>query len=227
MTEAAGSINAKLLPSARLRARHGGFTLVELLAAIALMALMAALSWRGLDGMAQAQSRIREHADEVLALQTGLAQWRVDLDALAGTPDGGGLDWNGGTLRLTRFPAAAGEGLRVVAWTRRADAAGQWLRWQSPPVRTAGEWREAWSRAALWAQHAGAADRPLETSVAPLQAWQVLYFQNGAWAPAGPQATAQGLPEGIRLLLTLPPGHAASGALTIDWVRLTDAAGRP
>lgn len=221
--------------AARLRARHAGFTLVELLAAIALMALMAALSWRGLDGMAQAQAQIGRHADEVLALQTGLAQWRVDLDALAEIPQVDGIDWNGSTLRLTRLSAAEGEGLRVVAWTRRAHPEGQWMRWQSPAVRTAGEWSDAWNRAALWAQQAGAADRRLEVGVAPLQAWQVLYFQNGTWVPAGrgdgrpaagAQAPVQGLPEGIRLLLTLPPGRALSGTLTVDWVRLTDGAGR-
>ena len=36
-----------------LRVQHG-FTLVELLVAVALMALMAAMSWRGLDGMVTA-----------------------------------------------------------------------------------------------------------------------------------------------------------------------------
>lgn len=214
--------------------RHGGFTLVELLAAIALMALMAVMSWRGLDAMAQAQARIGRHADEVLALQAGLAQWKVDLDALADVPNTGGMDWNGSVLRLTRLPAGEGEGVRVVAWTRRSDAGGQWLRWQSPPVRTAGQWHEAWNRAALWAQQAGAADRLLEVGVAPLEGWQVLYFRNGAWAPAGPwdgrpavgaPAALRGLPEGVRLLLTLPPGHAVSGTLTVDWVRLVDGAG--
>jgi len=213
--------------AARPHRRNGGFTLVELLAAIALMALMAVLSWRGLDGMAQAQAQIGRHADEVLALQAGLAQWKVDLDALADAPGAANLDWNGGTLRLTRRPAAEGEGLRVVAWTRRADSGGQWLRWQSPPLRTAGEWTEAWRRAALWAQQAGAADRQFEVGVAPLDNWQVLYFRDGAWVPpAAAQPAAQGLPEGIRLLLTLPSGRAVSGTLTVDWVRLTDGAGR-
>ena len=60
-----------------------GFTLIELLVAISLMALMAALAWRGLDGMTRAQSQMRQQADDVLALQAGLVQWGADLDALA------------------------------------------------------------------------------------------------------------------------------------------------
>jgi general secretion pathway protein J len=36
-----------------------GFTLIELLVAISLMALMAALAWRGLDGMTRAQTQMR------------------------------------------------------------------------------------------------------------------------------------------------------------------------
>ena len=53
-----------------------GFTLIELLVAIAVMALMAMLSWRGLEGMSRAQSQLQIHADDALALQVGLSQWR-------------------------------------------------------------------------------------------------------------------------------------------------------
>ena len=54
-------------PPARVR----GFTLIELLVALAAMALMAGLSWRGLDGMVRAQSQIQQRADAVLTLQAG------------------------------------------------------------------------------------------------------------------------------------------------------------
>jgi general secretion pathway protein J len=37
-----------------------GFTLIELLVAIAIMALLALVSWQGLEGMARAQSINRE-----------------------------------------------------------------------------------------------------------------------------------------------------------------------
>ena len=65
------------VPSAR------GFTLIELLVAISVMALIAILSWRGIDGMVRTQEATRQRADEMLVLQAALAQWGADLDALA------------------------------------------------------------------------------------------------------------------------------------------------
>ena len=223
---------------ARQPERIGGFTLIELLVGITIMALMAVLSWRGLDGMARAQSQTSQRADEVLTLQAGLAQWKVDLDALTQTPFASSLDWDGRVLRLTRRTAPLGDGLVVVAWTRRSDAGGQWLRWQSPVLRTTGAWSDAWSRAAQWAQNASTEDRAREVQVMPLQDWQIFYFRSDAWTnplssdasqsvatanppTASPLTTQATVPEGIRLVLVLPPTSAISGKLTLDWVRPT------
>ena len=122
----------------RRTTRCRGFTLIELLLAISLMALMTVLSWRGLDGISRAQSRLQLQSDDVLALQATLAQWGVDLDAMAEQPDMPSLDWDGRALRLVRRSSAEpGEGLRVVAWVRRSVAGqGQWLRLELPPPPT-------------------------------------------------------------------------------------------
>jgi general secretion pathway protein J len=217
--------------------RIGGFTLIELLVAIALMALMAALSWRGLDGMTRAQSQMRQHSDDVLALQAGLAQWGADLDALATQPNTPSLDWDGRALRiLRRGSATPGEGLRVVAWSRRNGATGgQWLRWQSPPLTTRGDLQLAWQQAGQWAQNPSAAERQREVSIVALDQWQVFYYRTDAWsnplssagaASGGQVATAPLIPDGIRLVLTLAPGQAVSGTLTRDWLRPTVGGGK-
>jgi general secretion pathway protein J len=211
--------------------RERGFTLVELLVALFVMALMAALSWRGLDGMVRAKEMTQARADETLTLQVGLQQWTADLDAIEQLYGMKALEWNGRVLRLTRRSTASiTDGVLVVGWTRRdVNGTSTWLRWQSAPVTTRGELEQAWQRADQWAQNPGDDDRAREVAIAPLDDWQLFYFRENAWT--NPQssdvttntinatATTGQLPDGVRLVLTLPPGHAVSGVVTRDWVR--------
>ena len=211
-----------------------GFTLVELLLAIAVMSLLAILSWRGLDGMVRAQEITRQRADEMLVLQSALGQWGTDLDAVVSIANTTPLDWDGQVLRITRRSSAVpDEGALVVAWTvRGAPGAGQWMRWQSPPVRTRAEWQEAWQLASQWARSPGEAERRFETALLPLQEWQIFYYRGGAWSNAlsssgaAPGAAAVAIPEGVRLQITLPPSQALAGRLTRDWVSPVLGGGR-
>ena len=211
-----------------------GFTLIELMVAIAVMALLALVSWRGLDGMARAQAQNRERGDAVLTLQATLSQWTADLDAITVFSQTRALDWNGRTLRLTRRSTdTAQPAVYVVAWTQRADAAGvvRWYRWQSPGLSTRNAWQQAWDGAASWAQDGGASGnsnelRGTELGQVPLESWQLFYYRNDAWGPAVSAealTTSTQLPDGIRLVLGLPPGPALAGLVTRDWVRPTAA----
>ena len=216
-------------------ARQKGFTLVELLVALMVMALLAVLSWRGLDGMTRAQSQTQQRADEVLTLQAGLGQWKADLDALMVQPNTTAIDWDGRGLRLTRRnsdPQATG--LLVVAWARRrVNGTDQWLRWQSPQVHSRAEMAEAWSNAALWAQNPGDEAKRAEVALTPLADWRIFYYREGAWSnPLSSSNTAPtpanvgvtndtSVPDGVRLVLTLPPGQALAGVITLDWIRPT------
>jgi len=215
-----------------------GFTLVEVLVALAIMALMAALTWRGIDGMVRAQAVTRRHSDDVLALQAGLTQWRADLDALMSWPGDTGvmptgpagrrsLAWDGSVLRITRMLTDTPDaGLRVVAWTRR-DSDGQWLRWQSAPVLSQTAWIAAWNAAASWGSSAAQGALPggaQAVAVAALEDWRLLYFRNNAWTnplSSGAQGldNTNALPDGVRLTLTLAPGQSLAGPVQIDWVR--------
>jgi general secretion pathway protein J len=223
--------------------RSRGFTLIELLVAIGIMAVMAGLSWQGIDGMVRAQTQLQHRADALLTLQAGLGQWSADLDALAdGQPDQT-LDWDGRCLRLLRRNTAApGEGLLVVAWSRRTvDGVGQWLRWQSTPLRTRQEQQTAWASAAQWAQNAGDDAKKREVRITPLTQWELFYFRNNAWShPLSSSGTSSGTatgatqtvttttarPDGVRLVLTLPDSEALRGTLTRDWVRPTLSGGK-
>ena len=235
------------------RARRGsrGFTLVELMVALFVMALLAVMSWRGLDAMTRAQARTEAHANEVLSVQVGLAQWAADLDAVVELPRVPALDWNGRVLRITRRSSASVvDGVLVVAWTRRAVAgSGTWLRWQSPPVTTRGDLETARQQADLWSQNPGDEQRKREVAVTPLEDWQLFYYRADAWTnplssdatTATPASTATAaaagavvtstaaagtLPDGVRLVLSLPPGGAVGGKLVRDWVRPTVGGGK-
>ncbi len=202
----------------RKHTAHAGFTLIELLVALGIMALMAGLSWRALDGMVQTQKTLTERADQVLALQAGLGQWATDLDALVQLPNVAAMDWDGRAFRLTRRnTAAVSEGIVVVAWTWRN---GAWLRWQSPPVRTRADVQSFWVLAAQWAQNAGTAEKRREVMILPAEQWKIFYYRNDAWSNPLSSSTADStVPDGVRLVLTLPTSGAVSGTLTRDWVR--------
>ena len=240
-----------------------GFTLVELLVALALMALMAALSWRGFNSMSLSRQQLSGYSEQLLTLQNGVAQWTADLDALEQQPGFSSMEWDGRALRLLRRSSRTpGEGLYVVAWAQGARAQGSvWMRWQSEPLTSRAQLLAAWSQAALWAQNPGDAERKQEVLITPLVGWQVVFFRGGAWtnalssadvvsappdagvaaAPAdavsaAPNSTpasspssenapgiasgkTEAMPDGVRLVLTLPKESVISGTITRDWSR--------
>ncbi|MGP1691033.1 MAG: PulJ/GspJ family protein [Giesbergeria sp.] len=229
--------------TAQARRAQRGFTLIELLIAIALLGMMALMSWSGIDGMVRAQQHTRERSDALLTLQVALGQWGADLDAILPLPNTTPIDWDGQALRITRRSSAGpGEGALVVAWSQRnVNGTDRWLRWQSAPVTTRGQWQQAWDQAGIWARSAGEAERRGEVALLPLTGWQIFYFRGNAWTNplSSSTPTAQNVgqasaaaqiralvPDGIRLQLDLAPGQALAGQLTRDWVNPLSGGGK-
>ncbi len=227
-----------------------GFTLIELLVALTVLSLVAVLSWRGLEGMVRTQSQVQTRADEVMALQVGLAQWRTDLDAIVSLPGLPAVEWNGQVLRMIRrTEGPAGPAVSVVAWTRRSDeGTSRWRRWQSLPTTERGEVQAAWAQADIWARNPGATERAREVALLPLDDWEIFFYRDDAWVhpqssdapsategaplPGGgepPKRSADAstrLPEGLRVILRLPANAAIPGTLTLDWVNPRVGGGR-
>ena len=210
-----------------------GFTLIELLVAITVMALLALMSWRGLEGISRTTAQNQQRGDALLTLQTVLSQWTADLDGIVTIAQTQPRRWDGRVLRLTRRSTdALAPALYVVAWTLRVNEAGaRWHRWQSPALTTRGEWQQAWNRAAAWAQDGSLSPDAADVTLMPVESLQLYYFRNNSWNPATNTAdassatagagVADAVPDGVRLVLTMPPGDGLSGALTRDWVRPT------
>ena len=224
--------------------RDHGFTLIELLVAIAVMSMLALLSWRAIDGMTRTQTLTQERSDGLLRLQSALGQWTADLDAVLDTSEVAPVDFNGQTLRMTRRDSAEtgldSPGVRVVAWALRPAAeGGQWSRWQSGTLRQRDELARAWQRAADWGRGAPsttAAQADSSLAVIGVAQWQVFYHRGETWgnplSSVGTEAASSGtpatnsMPNGVRLQLTLTGEQVLSGELLRDWVRPTLEAGR-
>jgi general secretion pathway protein J len=213
--------------------REAGFTLVEVLVALFIMAILAGMAWQGVDGIVRARDSSQVQLEQTLRLNTLLAQWEQDLAAVQQTTAVPGLTFDGASLRLTR---RAARGLQLVVWSRQPGADGSpasatWNRWAGAPVTSSAELQDTWMRSQ---QFQGNEAGQLKT-LTGLAQWQVYCYRANAWsncqssgdklptaaAPAASGASApavvrEALPTGVRLVLEFAPGSGNNGSLTRD-----------
>jgi len=194
--------------------RQTGFTLVEVLVALLLMAILSTFAWRGLDGVLRAREDSRAAIDTTSRLATVLTQWEQDLQAVADTDTVPAIAFDGQTLRLTRRTPG---GIMLVAWALRS---GRWQRWASAPLTRSAELQQAWLASQ---QFLGNEAGQLEVA-SEVSEWQVYFHRGGAWTnaqssatlvPGAPPAAGQNpvapavraqMPQAVRLVLTMKPG---------------------
>ena len=204
--------------------RYRGFTLIEVLVAMVVMAIMSLMAWQGVDGIARTREANQVRLEQVLRLETIIAQWELDLASIQETSAVPTISCDGQSLRLVR---RAEGGLQVVVWALRPDAAtaNVWQRWAGPVVTTTRNLQESWFRTQQFQGNETGQLRALSG----LEEWRVFFFQGNAWAncqstgnllptaasaPIGAQRAA--LPAGVRLVLGFAPGSGLVGNLTRD-----------
>jgi len=211
-----------MMQASRRLTGQAGFTLVEVLVALLAMAILASLSWQGLDGILRARDGTRDALDRTVRLATVMTQWEQDLQALFDTAVVPALAFDGQTVRLTRRVDA---GVALVAWSVRG---GVWQRWAGPVFTRGGELQQGWLRSF---QLLGNEPGHLQLADAASE-WQIYFHRGGAWTnaqssgdiqqPQAPAAAAsagddgggdgstaapvvprEALPDAVRLVITL------------------------
>ena len=214
-----------------------GFTLVEVLVALVIMAVVAAMGWQGVSGMARAREIATAASERTLRLSAVVGQWEADLAALYDSPQVPGLSFDGASLRIVRRTE---DGVQLVVWSLRD---GLWRRWPGPVSRRVGELQQAWLasqqlqgnepgqlqliegvtdwqlyfwRGQGWSNAQSSADLVERPRAAAPAASAASTAAGGASAPDGgasaPTATAVNttrsqLPSGVRLQIDLPEGR--------------------
>ncbi|MEI7464212.1 MAG: prepilin-type N-terminal cleavage/methylation domain-containing protein [Burkholderiales bacterium] len=212
-----------------------GFTLVEVLVALGIMATLAVMGWQGIDSIVRTRDASQARLDYTLRLGTVLAQWEQDLASLHNTDAVPALSYDGKTLRLTR---RAGDGVQLVAWSltpatgsAQTDAGSkQWIRWAGPSVSGSAALQDSWLRSQILQSNDPALLRTLD-GVSQVQlycyrgnAWSNCQSSGNVAAPAPAQGGASGvppavrtvLPSGLRLVLTFTATSGYDSVLTRD-----------
>ena len=190
--------------------RRAGFTLVEVMVALLIMAILAAMAFRGIDALVRAKDSAMLSTDRTLKLNTGMSQFEYDISQVVDSkvlprP----VMWDGATLRIARRTP---DGIQLVLWTLQDR---RWQRWASASYIHASELTDAWMRSQQWEAISGNAITVLDN----VDAYQVylcnpsqLATSGCSWNNAG---STQGAVSGaqaaqalaIRIGLKLPEGE--------------------
>ena len=193
----------------RNRGASCGFTLVELLVAITIMAIVAVLGWRGLDSIIRARVALNDELTSTRGLQLAFAQMQSDCDKIANADDIGGLvplEVQPGRLTLVRSVFVENQPSRVQVIAYRVTT-GELTRRESVATRDLTELNAAWTAALAEADmtqpvvlHNGVGEMAIRT-------WN---SNGGGWLAAGaeiapqqPGTRAQRMPTGLEVTLQL------------------------
>lgn len=183
------------------RPRPRGFTLIELLVAITILAFVAVLGWRGLDGIIRSRDALTTEMAYTRGLQLAFAQLQSDLSSLANSsylnrrPM---IAAENNRITLVRMAMLENEPTRLLVVSYRVRDDGVLVRRESNATRDLRELDTLW-QAAL-------SDTGTSASVAlqsGVQAMTMRYWADNQWLPASGTApvSGTGVPTGLEVTL--------------------------
>ena len=183
------------------RPRPRGFTLIELLVAITILAFVAVLGWRGLDGIIRSRDALTTEMAYTRGLQLAFAQLQSDLSSLANSsylnrrPM---IAAENNRITLVRMAMLENEPTRLLVVSYRVREDGVLVRLESNATRDLRELDTLW-QAAL-------SDTGTSASVAlqsGVQAMTMRYWADNQWLPASGTApvSGTGVPTGLEVTL--------------------------
>ncbi len=189
-----------------------GFTLIEVVVALVIMAMMSVMAWRAVSALSATRDATDAHMDSAETIGTLVRQWELDLREVQDSKQVTALSFDGATLRMTRRSA---KGLQVVAWQVRD---GRLSRWAAPPATTVSALQDAWFRS----QQLSPQDLRDSPGIPGVQGWQMYFFRVNAWSNAqstgdGDESAKKKLPSGVRMKVQFE-GGGYRGELTREVV---------
>ncbi len=163
------------------RARTRGFTLLELLVAISILAIIAVIGWRGLDSIVRTRIALVGEMEQMRGMQLAFAQLQSDCAQIAAPGDLPGqqtMVLQGSSLTLVRSVAVEDQPSQFEVVSYRTQN-GVLVRRETRATRDLAELDALWQAAV--ADTDGGAEVRLESDVQEmtLRAWQ-----DGGWTSA-------------------------------------------
>lgn len=180
-----------------------GFTLVELLVAISILAVVAVLGWRGLDSIVRARVALSANMEQTRRMQLTFAQLQSDCaqtTSVAGLGGRQALMAMDGRLTLRRTIDTDNQALMYEVVSYRI-VKGTLTRRESAPTRDLRELDQMWNAALSDTDQNGAVSLQSGLATMTMRVWQ-----DDGWMPAAETDLTAGTPSGLEVKLKIA-GH--------------------
>ncbi len=185
-----------------MTAKPRGFTLVEVMVAMVVMAVLAGMAWQGIDAISRGQQGTRAAMERTLRLNTVVAQFEHDLGAVQETPAVNPLAFDGATLRLTRRTP---QGMQLVAWSLQGQ---RFVRWAGPVTTVQADLQDSWMRS----HQLDNLERPPTSALEGVTALQIYFYRGNSWSNAQSSGDIVAQPGAVPAPPSPPPPPPATPA---------------